>query len=158
MKSRGQGLAGVAAGALVIAQVAPLPVATPVGAMLGPSPALAQSQRTEIQCYAAQGQQNSCALPPGTRSVTYLGPDRSGICREGQTWRKRGNSLWVANGCGGMFEVTYAGAAPVARAGVDRAARALEARAGVAPAARAVAGSPAKSPAAAATSRPRPAG
>lgn len=109
MQLAGRLMSFAASGALVVAQLAPLPVLAPVGTALGVAPAAAQTQRTEIQCYAAQGQQNSCALPPGTRSVTYLGPDRSGICREGQTWRKRGNSLWVANGCGGMFEVTYAG-------------------------------------------------
>ncbi len=87
-------------GAMVLAQLAPVAVALPFAA-----PAAAQSDSyVEIQCYSEQGQQNSCPLPPGTRSVSYKGPDRSMRCREGQTWRKRGNSLWVANGCGGIFE------------------------------------------------------
>ncbi|MCS6986108.1 MAG: DUF3011 domain-containing protein [Sphingomonadaceae bacterium] len=75
----------------------------------GAAPAAAQADRVEIQCYSEPGQQSSCRLPPGTRSVSYLEPDRSMRCREGLTWRRRGNSLWVANGCGGIFEASLAG-------------------------------------------------
>ncbi len=96
-------VANVAASATVMAQLAP------VGTLMMAAPAAAQSSRVEIQCYSQPGQQNSCALPPGTRSVTFMGPDRSGRCREGQTWRKRGQSLWVADGCGGVFEAAVYG-------------------------------------------------
>lgn len=93
-------VASAAAGATALAQLAPLAVALPLAA-----PAAAQaSSYVEVQCYSEPGRQNSCPLPPGTRSVSFKGPDRSLRCREGQTWRKRGNSLWVANGCGGIFE------------------------------------------------------
>jgi hypothetical protein len=94
--------------ALVAAQLAPLPLVGPVGGFMGVAPALAQ-QRTQIQCYSVQGQQNSCSLPPGARDITYMGPDRSGRCREGSTWRQRGNTLWVTGGCGGVFEMSYSG-------------------------------------------------
>lgn len=95
-------VAGTASFATMFAQVAPLSFGM---ALVSASPAAAQ-RTVQIQCYSQPGQQNSCRLPAGTSSVTFMGPDRSGICREGQTWRKRGNSLWVANGCGGMFEAS----------------------------------------------------
>ncbi len=98
-------VATVASAATTLAQVAPLSIGL---ALVPAAPAAAQNY-VEIQCYSQPGQQNSCPLPPNTRSVMFKGPDRSGICREGQTWRKRGNSLWVSNGCGGIFEATVSG-------------------------------------------------
>lgn len=99
--------------AMVAAQLAPLPlpVLAPVGIALGMAPALAQNTRTtSINCYASGNGSRTCTLPPNTQSVSYLGPDRSGRCREGDTWRRRGNDLWVTGGCGGVFEaVSYAG-------------------------------------------------
>ncbi|WP_448578455.1 DUF3011 domain-containing protein, partial [Thermaurantiacus sp.] len=98
-------MATAASVATSLAQVAPLSIGL---ALLPTAPAAAQNY-VDIQCYSQPGQQNSCQLPPNTRSVMFKGPDRSGICREGQTWRKRGNSLWVANGCGGIFEAMVSG-------------------------------------------------
>ncbi len=100
--------------AVVAAQMAPLPlpVLAPLGAALGVAPLLAQSdsRTTRINCYANGNGSRTCDLPPNTQSVTYLGPDRSGRCREGDTWRRRGNDLWVTGGCGGVFEVvSYSG-------------------------------------------------
>lgn len=105
--------------ALVAAQVAPLPlpvlgpVLAPVGVALGMAPLMAQgnnSRTTRINCYASGNGSRTCDLPPNTQSVSYLGPDRTGRCREGDTWRRRGNDLWVTGGCGGVFEaVSYSG-------------------------------------------------
>lgn len=99
--------------AVVAAQLAPLPLPAlaPVGLALGMAPALAQNTRTtNVNCYANGNGSRTCTLPPNTQSVSYLGPDRSGRCREGDTWRRRGNDLWVTGGCGGVFEaVSYAG-------------------------------------------------
>ncbi|WP_448582782.1 DUF3011 domain-containing protein [Thermaurantiacus sp.] len=93
-------VASVTAGATVLAQVAPVAVILPLAA-----PAAAQSTRyVEVQCYSAPGRQNRCPLPDGTRSVTYKGPDRSMVCREGRTFRQLGSNLLVSNGCGGIFE------------------------------------------------------
>lgn len=103
---------GVAA-AVVAAQIAPLPLPAlaPIGVALGVAPALAQDGRTtRVSCYANGNASRTCTLPPNTQSVSYLGPDRTGRCREGDTWRRRGNDLWVSGGCGGIFEaVSYAG-------------------------------------------------
>jgi hypothetical protein len=102
----GDMIASMGAGATVLAQAAPGAVA--LGLAGAAAPAAAQ-EYVEIQCYSEPGQQNSCPLPPRTQAVTFKGPDRSMRCREGQTWRKRGNSLWVANGCGGIFEASVRG-------------------------------------------------
>ena len=99
--------------AVVAAQLVPLPLPAlaPVGLALGMAPALAQNTRTtSVNCYANGNGSRTCTLPPNTQSVSYLGPDRSGRCREGDTWRRRGNDLWVTGGCGGVFEaVSYVG-------------------------------------------------
>lgn len=95
-----------AAGALAAAQVAPMPSAlSPIAA----GPAAAQQVRT-ISCFARGAARTTCRLPPGTQSVSFVGPDRSLACREGETWGWSGRQLWVANGCGGSFEVALAGA------------------------------------------------
>ena len=47
---------------------------------------------------------DALAVPANTMSVSFTGPDRSGLCREGQTWRRTGNAIQVSNGCGGNFE------------------------------------------------------
>jgi hypothetical protein len=96
--------------ALVLAQVAPLPALAPIGV----AAAVAQSGNTRpqtIPCYSNNGGTNNCRLPDNTVSVSFVGPDRSGRCREGQTWRRVGNSIQVQQGCGGNFEaqVRYAG-------------------------------------------------
>ncbi len=113
MQGQNQGFKLGVAMAVVSAQVAPLPlpVLAPVGIAIGVAPALAQSTRTtRINCYANGNGSRTCDLPPNTQSISYLGPDRSGRCREGDTWRRRGNDLWVSGGCGGVFEVvSYAG-------------------------------------------------
>ena len=98
-------IAAATAAATSLAQLAPVTLGV---ALVSASPAAAQNY-VEIQCYSQRGQQNSCPLPPKTRSISFKGPDRSGICREGETWRKRGNSLWVSNGCGGIFEAMVGG-------------------------------------------------
>lgn len=95
-----------AAVAMVSAQLAPLPL--PVLGAIAMAPALAQSRTMRINCYSSGDRTTTCDLPPNTQSVTYLGPDRSGRCREGDTWRRRGNQIQVTGGCGGTFEaVTY---------------------------------------------------
>jgi hypothetical protein len=103
-------IATSAALALVSGQLAPLPALTAVGM----APALAQGQYgtrpVNIACYSDSNRSKSCRLPPNTQSITYMGPDRSNRCREGETWRRRGNDLVVSNGCGGNFEaLVYAG-------------------------------------------------
>lgn len=97
-----------AAVALVSAQLAPLPL--PMLGAIAAAPAFAQSRTMRINCYPRGNGTTSCDLPPNTQSVTYMGPDRSGRCREGDTWRRRGNQIQVSGGCGGTFEaVTYSG-------------------------------------------------
>lgn len=113
MQGQNTGLNLGVAVAMVAAQLAPLPlpVLAPIGMALGMAPALAQNTRTtRINCYASGNGSRTCDLPANTQSVSYLGPDRSGRCVEGQTWRRRGNDLWVSGGCGGVFEaVSYQG-------------------------------------------------
>lgn len=102
---------GVAA-AMVAAQLAPLPLPmlAPAGLALGLAPAAAASNTMRINCYSNPNSSRTCDLPPNTQSISYMGPDRTGKCREGDTWRRRGNDLWVSDGCGGVFEVvTYSG-------------------------------------------------
>jgi hypothetical protein len=92
----------IAACALVAAQIAPAP------ALLGPvglAPAEAQQRTQRINCYSNGDRPNTCRLPDNTVSISYMGPDRSGRCIQGQTWQQRGNGLWVTQGCGGVFEV-----------------------------------------------------
>ena len=104
MKRRGHLGRGAAVAALVAAQLAPAP------AMLGPlgmGAAAAQTYRT-VSCYARGAGRSICALPRGASEVRFVGPDRSMRCREGQTWGWSGTRLWVADGCGGNFEVTLA--------------------------------------------------
>lgn len=97
-----------AAVAMVTAQLAPLPL--PMLGAIALAPAAAQSRTMRVNCYSNGDRTVSCDLPPNTQSVTYLGPDRSGRCREGDTWRRRGNQIQVSGGCGGTFEaVTYGG-------------------------------------------------
>lgn len=114
MQGQNRGLNLGVAAAMVAAQMAPLPLPAlaPLGLMFGMAPALAQSgtRTTRVSCYASGNGSRTCDLPANTQSISYLGPDRSGRCREGDTWRRRGNDLWVSGGCGGVFEVvSYAG-------------------------------------------------
>ncbi|MCG2840249.1 DUF3011 domain-containing protein [Sandaracinobacter sp. RS1-74] len=109
---------GVAA-AVAVAQMAPLPLPAlapialaPIALAFGAAPALAQGGRNtmRINCASGNSGTRTCDLPPNTQSVSFVGPDRSGRCREGSTWGRRGNDLWVSNGCGGTFEVvSYSG-------------------------------------------------
>jgi hypothetical protein len=92
--------------ALVVAQVLPVPMLAPIAL----APAAAQSgnqyntRPQTVPCYSNNGGTNNCRLPDNTVSVSFVGPDRSGRCREGQTWRRVGNSIQVQQGCGGNFE------------------------------------------------------
>ncbi|WP_199556216.1 DUF3011 domain-containing protein [Sandaracinobacteroides hominis] len=90
-----------AALSLVAAQLAPLPVP-----LLAMAPAAAQygAEPFRVNCYSSGNQTRSCDLPRNTQSVTFIGPDRSGRCREGDTWRRVGNQIRVSDGCGGTFE------------------------------------------------------
>jgi hypothetical protein len=97
---------GIAAMALVTAQLAPMPVAL---APIAAAPAAAQQYQT-ISCYARGSGRTNCSIPRGVQSVRFVGPDRSMRCREGQTWGWSGTRLWVAQGCGGNFELTTADA------------------------------------------------
>lgn len=94
--------------ALVVAQVAPLPLPmlAPVGIAIGMAPAAAQygAQPFRVNCQSSGNQTRTCDLPRNTQSVTFVGPDRTGRCREGDTWRRVGNQLRVSGGCGGTFE------------------------------------------------------
>ncbi len=92
---------------LVSAQVVPLPL--PGLSAVSLAPVAAQRTHT-IQCYSRGNQSNTCRLPEGTQSVSFVGPDRSARCQQGRTWAQRGDSLWVSGGCGGSFEaVVYGG-------------------------------------------------
>jgi len=91
---------------LVAAQVAPLPL--PGFSAIGVAPAAAQ--RTQVvQCYPRDNQTTWCQLPNGTRSVNFLGPDRSARCQPGRTYGQRGDQLWISDGCGGNFEAAVYG-------------------------------------------------
>lgn len=95
---------GSAAFAMMVAQI------VPVSLPLGMSAAAAQQYGTRsrtIQCSANGNSQRTCRLPDNTQSVTFVGPDRSMRCREGQTWYWQGRQLTVTNGCGGNFEALY---------------------------------------------------
>ncbi len=99
--------AGLAA-ALAAAQLAPAPLLL---APIAAAPAAAQQYGTRsvtISCYPRGVATNSCTLPRGTQSVSFVGPDRSGRCQEGRTWERRGNQLRVWGGCGGNFEALVA--------------------------------------------------
>lgn len=95
------GAAPAAALSLAVSQLAPLPLPLP-----GMAPAAAQygSQSVRINCYSNGNRTETCNLPRNTQSVSFLGPDRSGRCREGVTWRRNGDRLRVWGGCGGTFE------------------------------------------------------
>lgn len=97
-------LGAAAALAMVAAQVAPLPL--PGIAAVGITAAAAQynARPVSITCSSRGTSANTCRLPANTQSVSFVGPDRSGICREGETWRRQGNNLRVSGGCGGTFE------------------------------------------------------
>ena len=92
--------------ALVVAQVAPLPVLAPIGIAAASAQSGNQynTRPQTIPCYSNNNGTNTCRLPDNTVSVSFVGPDRSGRCREGQTWRRVGNSIQVQQGCGGNFE------------------------------------------------------
>jgi hypothetical protein len=92
--------------ALVVAQVAPLPALAPIGLAVAAAQSGGQynTRPQTIPCYSRNGGTNTCRLPDRTVSVSFMGPDRSGRCREGQTWRRVGNSIQVQQGCGGNFE------------------------------------------------------
>ena len=96
-----------AAVAMVAAQIAPLPLLAPLG--IAAASAQSYNQRVNVPCYSTANRTQTCSLPAGTTSVSFTGPDRSGICREGNTWRRNGDSLVVRNGCGGIFEATVRG-------------------------------------------------
>ncbi len=100
----GRAFGGAAAFAMVAAQVAPLPL--PGIAAIGVAPAAAQynTQPVTISCYSQGNTARTCRLPANTQSVSFVGPDRTGRCREGETWRRQGNVLRVSGGCGGNFE------------------------------------------------------
>lgn len=91
--------------ALVAAQLAPLPALAPIGM----APALAQygERSATVSCYSQGNGANSCRLPSNTVNVAYIGNDRD--CREGDTWRRTGDSIQVRGGCGGNFRASYRG-------------------------------------------------
>jgi hypothetical protein len=91
-----------AATALIVAQLAPLPALAPIG--LSDAAAQTYNRAVTIPCYSTANRTQTCSLPANTMSVSFTGPDRSGLCREGQTWRRTGNAIQVSNGCGGNFE------------------------------------------------------
>jgi|GEM_PF-323845 len=96
------------AAALAAAQFAPAPLLI---APLAAAPAAAQQYGTRsvtISCYPRGTAPNSCTLPRGTQSVSFVGPDRTARCQEGRTWERRGNQLRVWGGCGGNFEALVA--------------------------------------------------
>ncbi|TPE59835.1 DUF3011 domain-containing protein [Sandaracinobacter neustonicus] len=93
--------------AMVVAQLAPVPFLAPVG--LAAASAQNYNRTINVPCYSTANRTQTCSLPENTVSVSFAGPDRSGICREGSTWRRNGNSIEVRNGCGGNFEVTTRG-------------------------------------------------
>ena len=102
--NRPMGLAVSAA--LVATQLGPLPMLAPVGlaAAAAQSGSQYNTRPQTVPCYSNNGGTNTCRLPDNTVSVSFMGPDRSGRCREGQTWRRVGNSIQVQQGCGGNFE------------------------------------------------------
>jgi hypothetical protein len=104
MADRNGHTGAVAAIALVATQLAPLQL--PALVAIGVAPAAAQygARSVRVSCYSNGNRTTTCNLPPDTQSVTFIGPDRSNRCREGETWRRRGNDLQVSNGCGGVFE------------------------------------------------------
>jgi hypothetical protein len=91
-----------AASALVLAQLAPVPMLAPIA--VSGAAAQTYNRSVTIPCYSTANRTQTCSLPNDTLSVSFTGPDRSGLCREGQTWRRVGNSIQVTNGCGGNFE------------------------------------------------------
>jgi len=107
----GRALGVAATFAMVAAQIAPLPL--PGLATIGVAPAAAQynARPVNITCMSQGNSAQTCRLPENTQSVSFIGPDRSGRCREGETWRRQGNNLQVSRGCGGIFEamVYYGG-------------------------------------------------
>ena len=96
-----------AALAMVAAQIAPIPMLAPIG--IAAATAQSSTQRVNVPCYSTANRTQTCSLPANTQSVSFTGPDRSGICREGNTWRRNGDSIEVRNGCGGNFEATVRG-------------------------------------------------
>ncbi len=96
--------ASMASISLMLAQLAPMPAAL---APIGMADVAARQLTQTISCNSRGNQPNTCRLPAGTISVSYLGPDRSGRCVQGRTWQQRGNGLWVTGGCGGNFEIVY---------------------------------------------------
>jgi hypothetical protein len=94
-----------AAIALVTAQIAPMPMFAPMG--LAGAAAQASARSVSVSCYSTGNQTNSCRLPAETVSVYYVGNNRQ--CREGDTWRRVGNTIEVRNGCGGNFDVRLGG-------------------------------------------------
>lgn len=108
MHQPNRSLTGGVALALAAAQLAPAPLLL---APIAAAPAAAQQYGTRsvtISCYPRGTAPNSCTLPRGTRSVSFVGPDRSMRCEEGRTWERRGNQLRVWGGCGGNFEALVA--------------------------------------------------
>lgn len=108
MSQPSRSLATGLAAALAAAQMAPAPIAL---APLGLAAASAQQYGTRsvtISCYPRGVASNSCTLPRGTQSISFVGPDRTGRCEEGRTWERRGNQLRVWGGCGGNFEALVA--------------------------------------------------
>ena len=100
----GKAFGAAAAFAMVAAQIAPLPL--PGVAAVGMAPAAAQygAQPVTINCTSQGNAARTCRLPANTQSVIFAGPDRSNRCREGETWRRQGNTLRVTGGCGGTFQ------------------------------------------------------
>ena len=93
-----------AAFALLLAQIAP--VSLPIGMTAAAAQQYGTRSRT-IDCASRGNAQRTCRLPDYTQSVTFVGPDRSMRCREGQTWWWQGSQLVVRDGCGGRFEALY---------------------------------------------------